>query len=75
MAATSKDGPELHPATVELAQGTNYGIITTVLPSGKLAISNGPVFNPDGERVGSFSSIWRREADGSWKIIFDKGCP
>ena len=36
MAATSKDGPELHPATVELAQGRNYGAITTVLPSGRL---------------------------------------
>ena len=36
MAATSKDGPELHLATVELARGRNYGVITTVLPSGKL---------------------------------------
>ena len=36
MAATSKDGPELHPATVELAQGRNYGAITTVLSSGRL---------------------------------------
>jgi hypothetical protein len=36
MAATSKDGPELHPATVGLAQGSNYAAITTVLPSGKL---------------------------------------
>jgi ketosteroid isomerase-like protein len=24
---------------------------------------------------GSFSSVWRREPDGSWQIIFDKGCP
>lgn len=46
-----------------------------VLPSGNLAISNGPVFDPGGKRVGSFSSIWRREPDGSWQIIFDKGCP
>jgi ketosteroid isomerase-like protein len=46
-----------------------------VLPSGNLAISNGPVFDPAGKRVGSFSSIWRREPDGSWQIIFDKGCP
>jgi hypothetical protein len=36
MAATSKDGPELHSATVELARGRNYGVITTVLHSGKL---------------------------------------
>ncbi|HEX2251267.1 MAG TPA: nuclear transport factor 2 family protein [Gemmatimonadales bacterium] len=46
-----------------------------VLPSGNLAISNGPVFNPSGKKVGTFSSIWRRESDGKWQIIFDKGCP
>jgi ketosteroid isomerase-like protein len=49
--------------------------VIEVLPSGNLAISNGPVFNPAGKKVGNFSSIWRREPDGSWKIIFDKGCP
>ena len=35
MAAT-KNGPELHPTTEELASGPNYGVISTVLPSGKL---------------------------------------
>jgi ketosteroid isomerase-like protein len=49
--------------------------VIEVLPSGNLAISNGPVFDPAGKKVGNFSSIWRRESDGSWKIIFDKGCP
>jgi hypothetical protein len=48
--------------------------VIEVLPSGKLALSSGPVFNPKGEQVGTFSSIWRRESEGSWKIIFDKGC-
>jgi ketosteroid isomerase-like protein len=48
--------------------------VIEVLPSGNLAISNGPVFDPAGKRVGSFSSIWRREPDGSWRIIFDKAC-
>ena len=48
--------------------------VIEVLPSGNLAISNGPVFDPQGQRVGSFSSIWRREPDGSWQVIFDKGC-
>ena len=48
--------------------------VIEVLPSGKLAISNGPVFDPAGKKVGNFSSIWRRELDGSWQIIFDKGC-
>jgi PPOX class probable F420-dependent enzyme len=50
MAATSKDGPELHPATVELAQGRNYGAITTVLPSGRLQTH--PIWvDTDGERL------------------------
>ena len=46
-----------------------------VLDSGTLALSTGPVHDPGGKRIGTFSSIWRREADGSWRIVFDKGCP
>lgn len=46
-----------------------------VLDSGTLALSTGPVHDPQGQRVGTFSSIWRREADGRWRIVFDKGCP
>jgi len=46
-----------------------------VLDSGTLALSTGPIYTPDGKQSGTFSSIWRREADGKWKIIFDKGCP
>jgi len=45
-----------------------------VLDSGTLAISSGPVRDAEGRRIGSFNSIWRREADGRWKIVFDKGC-
>lgn len=45
-----------------------------VIESGKLAHSSGPVFNPKGERMGTFNSVWRRESDGSWKVVFDKGC-
>jgi ketosteroid isomerase-like protein len=45
-----------------------------VLESGQLAHSSGPVLNAKGERVGTFNSIWRREADGGWKVVFDKGC-
>jgi len=48
--------------------------VIEVLKSGNLAISSGPVFDPGGKKVGNFSSIWRREPDGNWKIIFDKGC-
>jgi ketosteroid isomerase-like protein len=28
-----------------------------------------------GLRVGTFNSVWRLEADGKWRIVFDKGCP
>jgi ketosteroid isomerase-like protein len=45
-----------------------------VLESGTLALSTGPVYDPDHKRIGTFSSIWRKEANGKWKIIFDKGC-
>jgi len=44
-----------------------------VLASGSLALSSGPVHDPQGKRIGRFSSIWRREADGGWRIVFDKG--
>ena len=45
-----------------------------VLDSGALALSSGPVHDLQGNRVGTFNSVWRREA-GGWKIVFDKGCP
>jgi uncharacterized protein (TIGR02246 family) len=49
--------------------------IVEVLDSGTLALSSGPVFDPAGQRIGTFNSVWRREADGRWRIVFDKGCP
>jgi ketosteroid isomerase-like protein len=45
-----------------------------VLASGTLAHSSGPVLDADGKRVGTFNSIWRREKDGKWRVVFDKGC-
>ena len=45
-----------------------------VLESGTLALSTGPVFDPAGKPVATFTSIWRMEAPGKWRIIFDKGC-
>jgi ketosteroid isomerase-like protein len=48
--------------------------VIEVLPSGTLALSSGPVFDPTGKRVASFSSVWRREPGGKWLIVFDKGC-
>jgi len=46
-----------------------------VLQSGTLALSSGPVRDPGGRQIGTFNSIWRREAGGKWRVVFDKGCP
>ena len=47
----------------------------TVLDSGTLGLTSGPVFAPDGSRIGTFNSVWRQESDGSWMVVFDRGCP
>lgn len=44
-----------------------------VLNSGTLALSSGPVRNPQGKVVAHFTSIWRLESPGIWRIVFDKG--
>lgn len=44
-----------------------------VLDSGTLALSSGPVFDPQGKRIATFTSVWRQEAPGVWRIILDKG--
>ena len=44
-----------------------------VLESGALALSSGPVRDPQGKVIARFTSIWRREASGTWRIVFDKG--
>lgn len=47
--------------------------LVEVLGDGTLALSSGPVRNPQGELVGCFSSIWRQDAPGRWHIVFDRG--
>jgi ketosteroid isomerase-like protein len=44
-----------------------------VLQSGTLALSSGPVYDPTGKNFATFTSIWRQESPGAWRIIFDKG--
>ena len=44
-----------------------------VLDSGTLALSSGPVRDPSGKLIATFTSIWRQEAPGVWRIVFDKG--
>ena len=46
-----------------------------VLKSGTLGLTSGPVYDPKGQRIGTFNSVWQRQADGTWKVVFDKGCP
>ena len=46
-----------------------------VLDSGALAMTSGPVLDPAGKRIGTFHSVWRREAKGRWRIVLDNGCP
>jgi ketosteroid isomerase-like protein len=47
--------------------------VVEVLESGRLALSSGPVRNASGEEAGRFNSIWRKDADGQWWVVFDKG--
>ncbi|MDE2371713.1 MAG: DUF4440 domain-containing protein [Burkholderiales bacterium] len=46
-----------------------------VLDDGTLALSTGPVRDAQGRVIARFNSIWRREASGVWRIVFDKGQP
>jgi ketosteroid isomerase-like protein len=41
--------------------------------SGTLALSSGPVRDPSGKVFARFTSIWRWEPPGQWRIVFDKG--
>ena len=47
--------------------------VVQVLESGTLALSSGRVHSPGGEPAGRFNSVWRLEADGVWRVVFDKG--
>ena len=46
-----------------------------VLADGTLALSTGPVSDPTGKAIARFNSIWRLEAPGTWRVVFDKGQP
>ncbi|MCW5656706.1 MAG: DUF4440 domain-containing protein [Burkholderiaceae bacterium] len=46
-----------------------------VIGDGTLATSTGPVRAPDGKVVSRFRSVWRREPDGRWLIVLDRGEP
>lgn len=44
-----------------------------VLPSGRLALATSPVHDRDGQLIGTFTAIWRKEEDGAWRIVFLRG--
>lgn len=49
-----------------------------VLASGSLALSSGPVRDSLGTLVATYTSIWRQEEPGVWRIVLDQGnkaCP
>ena len=40
---------------------------------GRHAISTGLVHDPAGKVTGRFTSIWRKDADGHWRVVADQG--
>jgi ketosteroid isomerase-like protein len=44
-----------------------------VIGDGSLAQSSGPVRDSQGQLIARFRSVWRREADGRWLIVLDRG--
>ena len=46
-----------------------------VISDGTLALSTGPVHDAAGKPIARFNSIWRLEAPGTWRVVFDKGQP
>lgn len=56
--------------------------VVEVLQDGDLALSRGPyrltVTDEQGdtsEHWGTFNSVWRQNADGIWRVVFDAGSP
>ncbi|MEO8258251.1 MAG: nuclear transport factor 2 family protein [Acidobacteriota bacterium] len=49
--------------------------LVQVIDSGTLAMTSGPVRNPQGALTGRFNSVWRLEPDGRWRVVFDRGSP
>jgi len=46
---------------------------------GRYALSTGLVHDKDGKLTGRFTSIWRKDPDGHWRVVADQGvgvdCP
>ncbi len=52
---------------------------TAPTADGRHAISTGLVHDKDGKLTGRYTSIWRKDPDGHWRIVADQGvgvdCP
>ncbi len=42
-----------------------------VTAGGTVGFSMGPIYDRDGEHIGYYSSIWQKQGDRTWKIVFD----
>jgi len=62
--ADTRNGPELHPMTVELASGANFGSITTMFPSGHFQTHMIWV-GTDGERLVVNTEIHREKHENT----------
>jgi ketosteroid isomerase-like protein len=60
---------EWHPEVVELSADGTLG-----LTRGPWTIRSRDKDGKAVEQTGTFNSVWRRQADGSWRILFDAGC-
>ena len=54
-----------------------YPAVVTLAGDGRTAYSSGPALYQDpgtgAYRHGRYGSVWQREADGEWRMIFDDG--
>ena len=39
--------------------------------AGTIGETAGPVFDADGHHIGNFNSVWIKQPDGTWKVLFD----
>lgn len=42
-----------------------------VTGDGRIGFSMGPIYLPNGEHGGYYSSVWQKQGDGTWKVIVD----
>ena len=56
-----------------------YPVVVTLGGDGRTAYSSGPALYEDPKtgatRLGRFGSVWQRDDDGIWRVLFDDGIP